>query len=62
MSAFTRWPQELTDMIIDLDSRGWTAQAIADAANLKYHTHYTKNSIIGKLNRLANTRLRRGAQ
>lgn len=59
MTTNTRLPQAHTDMIIALNEKGSTAQAIADSINRQCDTQYTKNSIIGKLNRLENIRLDR---
>lgn len=49
----TCWPKEHHDYAIELaaDTRGFSMSIVADLLNEKFGTSYTRNSVIGRLNR-----------
>lgn len=52
----TMWAQEATDLLIEHYKTGVTASASARIINAKFGTHYTRNAIIGKRDRVGLSR------
>jgi GcrA cell cycle regulator len=50
------WAQETTDLLIEHYKTGVTASASARIINAKFGTHYTRNAIIGKRDRVGLSR------
>jgi GcrA cell cycle regulator len=52
----TMWAQEATDLLIEHYKTGVTASASARIINAKFGTHYTRNAVIGKRDRVGLSR------